>query len=124
MASPEQIETFCFAYRETRDLGAAIDAVTSRHPPVRACSPWIRAVCESYRLKPAQLLRDGGRIPARADARHVAIWLLRHAGSSYPAIGEAMGGMHHTSCISAVNRVNRTERLLAQAKYILSEKDL
>jgi chromosomal replication initiation ATPase DnaA len=48
------------------------------------------------------------------------MWVARDAtGASYPSIGEAMGGMHHTSVLHGVRRVEATPRLLAQARDIL-----
>lgn len=42
-----------------------------------------------------------------ANARHVAAWLMRQAGMSYPAIGRALGGRDHTTAMHAVARIER-----------------
>ena len=105
MATDNQIETFSFVYRETGDLGAAIDAVTSRRPPARACSPFLRMVCECLDVSPARLLSADRSAGIAAD-RHVAMWVVRQAtGASYPELGLAMGGKHHTSVMHAIGRV-------------------
>ena len=107
-------------YAATGDLSAAIDSVASRNPPARACSPFLRQVCECLGVTPAQLLR-GGRAPRFADARHVAAWVCREAtGASYPEIGKSLGGFHHTSVLHGVRRVERTPELLAKAREILA----
>jgi chromosomal replication initiation ATPase DnaA len=113
----QALQTFIAVYR-CDGLEAAVDAVR-RKPPARACAPFIRWTCEHYNLTPQQLLR-GGRVPFLADARHVAMYVARVATcASYPIIGQAMGGMDHSSIIHGVARVEKTPRLLAQAMAIL-----
>lgn len=119
MASPDQIETFCFAYRETHDLGAAIDAAIAGPSPAHACARIIRLVCTRLDVTPEQLLR-GGRHARIAGIRHVAMWVCREATLlSYPEIAEAFGGMHHSSVMHGCEHVERKSALLAQAREIL-----
>jgi chromosomal replication initiator protein len=119
MASSEQLETFTYVYRE-HGLDAAIDSVSHRQPPAPACSPFLRRVCEALEVTPQQLLH-GGRCKSLANARHIAMWVCREAtGASYPEIGKALGGMHHTSVMHGVRRVESTPRLLEQARAILA----
>lgn len=40
-----------------------------------------------------------------ARARHVAAWLLRQTGMSYPEIGRALGKRDHTTAMASVERV-------------------
>ena len=120
MASPEQIETFVYVFSTTKSLGAAIDAVSTKKPTDIACSLLFREVCKSLGVTPAQILR-GGRWPHLADARHVAMRVLReHLGASYELIAEELGGMHHTSVMHGLRRVERTPRLLAKAREVLA----
>ena len=53
-------------------------------------------------------------------ARHVAMWLLREAGLSYPDIGRALG-RDHTSAIYGVRRVDTTPALRATALRIQAD---
>ena len=118
MASPDQIETFITAYRQS-GLDSAIDAVSTRRLPAPACSPFLRRVCEKLDVTPAQLLY-GGRSKRLAEIRHIAMWVCREAtGVSYPQIGKAFGGMDHSSVIHGVQRVQKTPRLLEEGRNIL-----
>jgi len=80
----------------------------------------IAAACRYYGLTPEQLLH-GGRLKPLADARAVTMWLLREFGASYPAAGKALGGLHHTTVMWGVARVNTTPRLLEQARDIMAK---
>src|SRR3569832_1060806 len=44
-------------------------------------------------------LKSPCRLPLVVDARRVAARRLRDGGLSYPAIGRALGGRHHTSAM-------------------------
>jgi len=50
-------------------------------------------------------LLSKSRIAHIVAARHVASWLMRRSGMSYPAIGRALGGRDHTTAMAAVARV-------------------
>jgi hypothetical protein len=54
-----------------------------------------------------ELLRSGRGPEHLANARHVAAWLLRRRGMSYPAIGRALGGRDHTTIMSACAHIDR-----------------
>lgn len=58
-----------------------------------------------------------GRSHDIVDARHVAAWLLRESGWSFPQIGEAMG-KDHTTVMHGVKRVDKTPELIAVAAAI------
>ena len=117
MASQDPIETFILAYRDG-GLSEAIDSVAAKRAPARACSPVLRRVALALGVTPKQLLQ-GGRCPKLADARHIAAWvLLDVTGATYAAVGEALGGMHHTTIMYARRRVQGTPRLLAEATRI------
>lgn len=53
----------------------------------------------------AAQLRDGRKLRSRTDARHIAAWLLRRAGYSYPEIAMSLGWRDHTSAMHAVARI-------------------
>ena len=115
----QALKTFCALFA-AHGLDAAVAGIANpRKPPARACSPWVRAACDYYHLTPKQLLH-GGRVRFLADARAVAMWLVREFGASYPEVGKALGGLHHTTAIHAVNRVCATPRLLDDARVILA----
>lgn len=117
MATPDQIETFSAIFRD-HGLDAAIDAI--RRPTPAACSPLLRRVCAAMEVTPQQLLH-GGRGRAMSDVRHIAAWVCRQAtGASYPVVGQALGGMHHTSVMHAVRRVDRTPRLRERAEKVIA----
>lgn len=40
-----------------------------------------------------------------SHARHVAAWLMRQGGMSYPEIGRALGGRDHTTAMNSVGAV-------------------
>ena len=46
-----------------------------------------------------------------AEARHVAMWLLRHHGMPYAAIGAQLGGRDHSTIMYGVAKVDESERL-------------
>jgi chromosomal replication initiation ATPase DnaA len=94
-------------------LSAAVLHVTTR-------GTWnervIAATCHHFAVD-VDRVRGGHRDRNTVDARHTAMWLIRDAGRSYPEIGAELG-MDHTSAISGVRRVEKTERLLATAYTI------
>lgn len=74
------------------------------------------AACEHFGVTPDRVL-DGNRSQASVNARHVAMWLMRDAGRSYPEIGAQLD-MDHTTAINGVRRVDRDQQLLATAHLI------
>jgi hypothetical protein len=116
----QALMTFCALF-QAHGLDAAVAGIARvRKPPARALSPWVRAACQYYGLTPQQLLH-GGRVKPLAEAREVTMWLLREVGASYPAAGKALGGLHHTTVMWGVARVNKTPRLLEQARDIMAK---
>lgn len=65
-------------------------------------------------------LRSSSRDKDVTDARHIAAWLLRQDGRSYPEIGTALH-KDHTTAMNAVKRVNGTPRLMAAAASVRGE---
>jgi hypothetical protein len=52
-------------------------------------------------------LRGRSRMRHVAEARQVAMYVLRAQGLSYPAIGRALGGRDHTTAMHGVERVRK-----------------
>jgi chromosomal replication initiator protein len=89
--------------RET--LGAAI----TRPREVITVDVVIKAVASYYGLKPADI-KSERRHKSVATPRAVAMYLARHhTKDSYPDLARAFGGKHHTTVISAVQKIG--ERL-------------
>lgn len=60
-----------------------------------------------YGLTAAEILTNS-RLQHRVRARQTASYILRESmGLSYPSIGQIIGGRHHTSVISSVEKVQR-----------------
>lgn len=74
------------------------------------------AACDHFGVTGDDVLGDN-RGTYAVNARHVAMWLMRDAGRTYPEIGREME-RDHTSAIYAVKRVNKTPALLAVAVEI------
>jgi chromosomal replication initiator protein len=65
----------------------------------------IKAVASYYGVKPADI-KSPRRHKSVAGPRAVAMYLARqHTKDSYPDLGRAFGGKHHTTVISAVEKV-------------------
>jgi chromosomal replication initiator protein len=65
----------------------------------------IKAVANYYGLKITDI-KSGRRHKAIAGPRAVAMYLARtHTKDSYPDLGRAFGGKHHTTVISAVEKI-------------------
>lgn len=71
------------------------------------------AACQHFGVDADEVI-DGSRRTSHVDARHVAMWLMRDSGRTYPEIGRQLG-MDHTSAIHGVRRIEGDERLLATA---------
>ena len=82
-------------------LGAAI----SRPIEIITVDAVIRVVANYYNLKPADI-KSQRRHKSLAAPRAVAMYLARqHTKDSYPDLGRGFGGKHHTTVISAVEKV-------------------
>jgi chromosomal replication initiator protein len=67
-------------------------------------------VCEYYDVSIEDLL-GSCRESKLITPRHVAIYLSRELlGASFPAIGKAFGGKHHTTILSAYNNINKNRK--------------
>jgi chromosomal replication initiator protein len=86
-------------------LGAAL----TRPREVITVETIIKAVASYYGLKPAEIKSDR-RHKSLANPRAVAMYMSRnHTKDSYPDLARAFGGKHHTTVISAVQKI--AERL-------------
>ncbi len=74
------------------------------------------ASCEHYGTSPDDVLSTR-RDRVLVDTRHVAMWLMRDAGRTYPEIGNELG-VHHSTVMNGIQRVNADERLLGTAVAI------
>jgi chromosomal replication initiator protein len=82
-------------------LGSAI----SRPPEIITVDVVIKAVANYYSLKPADI-KSPRRHKSLAAPRAVAMYLARQpTKDSYPDLGRAFGGKHHTTIISAVEKI-------------------
>jgi chromosomal replication initiator protein len=69
------------------------------------CEAVIKAVASYYGLKVGDI-KSGRRHKSLAGPRAIAMYLARqHTGDSYPDLGRAFGGKHHTTVISAVEKI-------------------
>lgn len=85
-------------------LGAAL----TRPREVITVEAIIKAVASYYGLKPTEIKSDR-RHKSLANPRAIAMYLSRnHTKDSYPDLARAFGGKHHTTVISAVQKI--TER--------------
>ncbi|MEM9490783.1 MAG: chromosomal replication initiator protein DnaA [Myxococcota bacterium] len=67
----------------------------------------IRAVASYYGVKVGEI-KSARRHKAIAGPRAVAMYLARkHTSDSYPDLGRAFGGKHHTTVISAVDKITK-----------------
>lgn len=65
----------------------------------------LAVVADRFAVSPDELTGPS-RVARIASARHVAAWLLRDSGYSYPEIGRALGGRDHTTAMASVRRVD------------------
>lgn len=70
----------------------------------------LRALATATGLSPQSLLRVGRDDPRRMDKRHLAAWVLRSFGVSYPIIARLMGRENHTTAIHSVRKVEMRVR--------------
>lgn len=64
------------------------------------------ATGQRFHVTPEQL-RGGARHSHLALARHVAMYLCKRAGYSYPVVGRLLGNRDHTTVMSGVRKVER-----------------
>jgi chromosomal replication initiator protein len=82
-------------------LGAAL----SRPREIITVEAIIKVVASYYGLKPAEIKSDR-RHKSLANPRAIAMYLSRHhTKDSYPDLARAFGGKHHTTVISAVQKI-------------------
>ena len=81
----------------------------------------IAAVCAAYGVTEKQLLGQG-KVRSLITPRHVAAWILRQKGMSYPSIGAALRRGHQPA-IMAVRAVEGSALMLNDAKAILERAD-
>lgn len=82
-------------------LGSAL----SRPREVITCEAIIKCVASYYGLKTVEIKSDR-RHKSLANPRAVAMYLARHhTKDSYPDLARAFGGKHHTTVISAVQKI-------------------
>jgi chromosomal replication initiator protein len=82
-------------------LGAAL----SRPREVITVETIIKAVANYYGLKPSDIKSDR-RHKSLANPRAIAMYISRHhTKDSYPDLARAFGGKHHTTVISAVQKI-------------------
>ncbi|HEY1554703.1 MAG TPA: chromosomal replication initiator protein DnaA [Kofleriaceae bacterium] len=82
-------------------LGAAL----TRPRDIITVESIIKSVASYYGLKPAEIKSDR-RHKSLANPRAVAMYLARHhTKDSYPDLARAFGGKHHTTVISAVQKI-------------------
>lgn len=76
---------------------------------LRLCAvPVERRIAQAARLlgvAPRQIVGVGRRKTV-AGARHVAAWLLRQDGWSFPEIGTHLGGRDHTTIMNSCARID------------------
>ncbi len=69
------------------------------------CDVIVKLVCKHFDVKVADI-KSTKRGRAIAFPRQISMYLCRkHTGSSYPAIGKALGGKDHTTALNAFNRI-------------------
>jgi chromosomal replication initiator protein len=94
-------------------MSAADDTLSAlpARPPRGVPQPVLdvcRVTADYYHIPHAAYLIGRDRRQRVALARHVAIYLCRkHLVLSYPALGRAFGGRNHTSCLTAVRKIDR-----------------
>jgi chromosomal replication initiator protein len=95
--------------RTPLDVGMAVYALDHLAPERKPCSPpkVLELVGARYQL-PVEELVGQRRTKNVADARHVAMYLLREElGLSLPQIGQLLGNRDHTTVAHAIEKVGR-----------------
>jgi chromosomal replication initiator protein len=73
---------------------------------IPAISAIQEAVCDHTGVTVAELV-SGRRDRRVVVPRMTAMWLARWANYTFPVIGDAFGGRHHTTVLSAVRRIEK-----------------
>ena len=92
------------------------DGMKAAAVPVTERLALISAAGAAYGLDATALLSTS-REANTTEARHVAMWLLRQTGMSYPQIGKTFG-RDHTTVMSAIRRVNESPVMTEVAKRL------
>lgn len=119
MTHDEAVATFCAVFKAS-GLDDAVDAVACTPALVASDTCFttiVNVVCASYGIAQDQLF---SKSRVHADARHVVMWLVGETRVSLPKNGKVLRGMHHTSCLHGIRRVQKTEHLLARAGQLLA----
>ena len=66
----------------------------------------LESISEHWGFSREQLI-GGCRIRELVTARHIAMYVLRQAGLSYPAIAREIGGRDHTTVMHGVAKIER-----------------
>ncbi len=74
------------------------------------CDSILRCVAQKHGCSLPEL-RGERRLPHIVSARREAAHILRGRGLSYPAIGKALGGKHHSTVIHLLDGHSKTLRL-------------
>lgn len=81
----------------------------------------LAVVSRRYEIPTFALIRNG-RSAKVSRARHLAMYLCRSVGQiSYAEIGRVFGGRHHTTVMHAIQRVENSPELLAEAREYVPE---
>lgn len=94
-------------------------AVTPRADADRSIAIAIAKAAGHYGVLPTDIMSTS-REKRVAQARHVALWLAREAGVTYPKIGQAVQ-RDHSTVIASCRRVEGDHALLSIARAIRDE---
>ncbi len=84
-----------------------LEGSITRPPEHLTCEHILKAVAGYYNVKVSDL-KSARRHKSIAGPRAVAMYLARtHTNESYPDLGRSFGGKHHTTVISAVEKITR-----------------
>lgn len=110
----------------TKSVRDAMTAVLNwTHNPSRQRMEGIRrphrdvleACCVELEVHPS-FIRPGKRAAKEANARAVAIWILRGRGLSWPKCAAVVGMDNHTSAMAAHRKVERLPELKNRAESV------
>jgi chromosomal replication initiator protein len=106
------IRLAAYASLSRREIGLdfakeTLEGAMTRPPEHLTADHIIKAVANYYGLKTNDL-RSPRRHKSIAGPRAIAMYLARkHTKESYPDLGRSFGGKHHTTIISAVDKIRR-----------------
>lgn len=119
----ENMALFCEVYMAF-GLDSAVDAVAGANQRANPRADLLRARVALIAEKLGttyELIVSRSRARQISDLRSIAMWVLRQERLSFPTIARALGGMHHTSVLVGVRRVDDRPELLARARELLDE---